>query len=286
MTLECNTIVILPVTRPAAGTDLLEAIKWGFTRSYHVLLYGHSSITNEVAIHDENVSVVDSGQLYPEPYGFRSNEAIVRAVRAGMKATQYLLLSEDCLLMRRGFDGWLTNTMQSYKVGLLGVGGGPHYVRDYQAHLPLLDRWGLPCLEYTPSGSFLADGMAALSGQLVQDLFARDLLTPENDHELDMIYGVYLSWAAQMLGYYQLAWGSSVRHAPPIYVGRSTERHLPSPDILSPQFALYHSVRSVEGYHEPELRALFKMVRGEARAALPRIRPVISPQLRGPAVTG
>lgn len=284
---KVDTVFVIATSRGAyVATDLLRSLRWSCQSSHYVVLVDRAK---NVAIPDDikdGYTLLSVGQDTRVQDQFAAGLGLKWCCDQQVQAQQYVVLDDKCLVMQRGVDTWALEHMRKTQVGLLGVKDRLDYEDAYTKVAPLMDRWDMPHALFVPGRDTIHEAVLYLSGNLVQTLFKRNLLVPDGADQWPLPYGPFISWAAQMLGFYQVGWGHMDQQMPPLYVNHTKHsRYQPAPHILHTQFKLYYSVRHVAGYSEERLRESFKRMRGEPAKDYDPVRPTLAPQPTGAPAT-
>jgi hypothetical protein len=266
-----------------ATTDVIRSITMTSQRTHCVIVVvdGPAVVLPEDLASVCTVLQRDTTVADTQPPAF---QALNYCSQQGLAVHQYMLLDDECLVLGAGVDAWAAEQLCKTHIGVLGVGSVLDYTTNYRLALGTFAELEVPFELYTPSGPTLLDHVLWLSHHFVADLFSRGLFRPDMVLPSNVPYGTLLSWLAQILGYYQLVWGTADVSMPPLFVDDGRQhRQQPAPHILSSQFKLYRSVRRVSGYTEEYLREAYKRQRGEPAKDVTPVRPVLYP--RPPALT-
>lgn len=284
---EVDTVFSIATSRgPYIAHDLIKSIRWSCTRpNYIVIVDRGGDVPRIPELADGYTLLTTDPHRAADPW--LAGLGLKWAVDVGIQAKYFVVLSDECLILQQGIDAWALEHAAKTQVGLLGVRDRLNYDDAYKKCTPWFDMWDLPHTNYEPSGETVHDAAVWMSSSLVSQLFSRNLLPPNDCEQWPLPYGPFISWAAQMLGFYQVGWGHMDKRIPPLFVnhtGRS--RHMPEPHVLHPQFALYYSARRCAGYSEEDLREAYKRQRGEPARSIEPFRPVVSPKPDGPTEAG
>jgi len=284
---EVQTVVALHASRGAYPVqDLLRAMQWGFREPWHAVVINTSG--SELLLESNRCTILtpDLGEQKIAP-GFLRGIGIKWALDESVQAKQFMLLDDACMILQPGLDQWSYEHLSKTHVGIMGVVERYHRSDAYARCTPIFDWWNLPHGEFEPDGRTLMDPAIFLSAEAAMTLYQRNLLVPDKCDQWPLGHGVYMSWVSQMLGLYQVGWGHTDKPMPPLYVHEHGNiRCQPGPHILSPSFMLYYSARHATGYSEEDLREAFKRTRGEQAKETMPMRPVVSPEQRGPTALG
>lgn len=187
---------------------------------------------------------------------------IRQALESRQDFTQVFALSSDTLLLRRGLAEWLAMEIAFHGPGVLGVQDYPIYSQEFEAYAGLLYEWGWPVSLTETTTESLADGFFFTSRLVVEEMYQHNWLVPPGCERWALPYGVYLSWLNHSLGRVAKYFGQVGRPSPPLFMGMERAWQ-PSPHILSPEFRVYRSARTVSGYNEDSVRAWAKTQRAK-----------------------
>lgn len=266
--------------------DMLRALRWTSQATSYTVIVDRGAgakISDDIKAGYTILKVEDAEGIAD---GFVTNLGVKWCIDQQVQAKQFVLLDDQCIILQPGLDTWGLEHMQKTQVGLLGVEDRINYVDAYNKMMPFFDQWQLPHANFIPGNSTLHHAALFLSDGLVNRMYQASLLTLDGVAKWPLPYGPFISWTAQMLGFYQVAWGSMDRNMPPLYVNSTTGQRHPAPHILSPQFKLYYPSRHAAGYSEEHLRDAFKKMRGETAKQHEPIRPKVSPQQKGVTTLG
>lgn len=284
---EVNTVFVIATRRGSYPVmDLMRAIRWGSIGSHYTVVVDRSK---NVEIPDdikEGYTILTIEQDTGAQDQFVAGLGLKWCIDQGVKADQYVVLDDKCLVMQRALDVWSLEHMRKTGVGLVGVKDRLNFEDAYAKVAPLMDRWSMPHPLFVPGRDTINEAALFMSAALVQKLFDVNLLVPEGVEQWPLPYGPFISWAAQMYGFYQVGWGHMDQSMPPLYINHTKHsRYQPAPHILNTQFKLYYSVRHVACYSEERLREAFKKMRGEVAKDYDPVRPTVAPQPTGPPAT-
>jgi|GEM_PF-6637919 len=191
--------------------------------------------------------------------GFMRGYGLWWAMDRGIQFRQAILMSATCLIVARGLDAWCAERLRRTDLGLMGVQAWTNYADAYKRSLGLLAEWGVPFENWDCATEVLSSSFLCLSASFADLLFGRGWLFPERCEAWPANYGAFLSWTAQMFGYYKLACGHVNSPCPPLYVALDTSVPVdhPAPMILHESFKLYCPVDRVRGYSEEEVRRIY-----------------------------
>jgi len=284
---EVDTVFVIATRRGSyPAQDLVRSIRWSCQSSHYTVIVDRGKDVEMPADLKDGYTILTIDQDTGAQDQFVAGLGLKWCVDQGIKAKQFVILDDKCLVMQRGIDTWALDHMQKTQVGLLGVKDRLNYEDAYGKVSPLMDRWDMPHALWVPQSETVHESVLYLSGPLVQTLFEKNLLVPEGVEQGPLPYGPIISWAAQMLGFFQVGWGHMDQQMPPLYVNHSKHaRFQPAPHILNTQFKLYYSVRNVPSYSEERLRESFKKMRGEDAKDFDPVKPTVAPQPMGPPTT-
>jgi len=284
---DVDTVYVIATRRGSyPAQDLVQSLRWSSLSSHYTVIVDRGKdVEMPKGLTDGyTILTIDADTGIQDQ--FVAGLGLKWCIDNGVRAKQYVVLDDRCLVMQRGLDTWALEHMQKTQVGLLGVKDRLNYEDAYQKVTPLMDRWEMPHLLFTPGRQTVHEAAFYLSASLVQTLFDKNLLVPDGADQWPLPYGPFISWAAQMLGYFQVGWGEMDQQMPPFYVNHTKHsRFQPAPHILNTQFKLYFSVRHVPGYSEERLRESFKRMRGEEAKVFDPVKPTVAPQPVGPPTT-
>jgi hypothetical protein len=265
--------------------DLIQSIRWSCRQFVYVVVVDKShTVTLPQGVADQVLQIEHAENVLD---GFLAGMAAKWVIDNGPQVDQFAFLSDECLVTQPGLDAWFDGVLARTQVGLLGVLDRSDYRDAYRRCAPIMDHWGMPHSSFTPDGHTLVSPVLFLSREAARTLFYRNLLFPDHCEQWPLSYGVFVSWAVQMGGLYQVGWGHTDKQMPPLFVYCQEQvRCQPAPHILSNAFMLYYSVRQVPGYSEEQLRETYKRIRGEPSQPIEPVRPVVSPQQQGPTTLG
>jgi hypothetical protein len=204
--------------------------------------------------------------------GFKNLEAVRWALAAGLEFKVCLSVDDDAFPIGRGLDDWALPTMEWTAIDLLGVQDRVSYQNSWKQICSALAAW-LPEAnnpqwidDVTPQGVFFA--MIWLSQPFCAELYRRDILVPPGYERWGMWPDVYVSYIAQLLGFYTVLWGHMDAPRAPLYANhRNHMRTAPDPRILRTDFLCYHPIRYVNQFDEETLRRHYAQLRRAGRDA-------------------
>ncbi len=277
---DCNTLVIVESHNGGryAACDVVDGMRWSCGASTEVIVVPCHSNGNEFGPQEAGFTRVGV-PVHNAPSGFYAAAALQWVINEGLQFRQVFMVDDHCLVTGMGLGAWgLDQAAKGCQ--LIGVRDFLDYHDRFDACAPLLAEWGLPHENWEVTKPTLADGFYWLSSQAAANLFQANALAVPQPERWCIPFGAYLSWAAQMLGMYQVTWGQSDKQLPPFYIRRVTVGPLyPPPHILSAQFWLYRPARHAENYSEEALREIYKRVRGERYRPVPPLTPVVTPSV-------
>jgi hypothetical protein len=285
---EVDTVFIVASDRGSyVVSDIVRSIKWTCANSCYVVIVDlakNVSLPQDMGI-DYTVLNLEN---YSFGSGFARNIGIKWAIDNGIRCKQFVCVSDSSLIMQPGLDMFLLKQMTKTQIGLLGVQSMWSASAEYDSVVGCLAEWDLPYSKYRPEGFHLVDSIHVISYECAKALFEANALVRNDVGKWPLSYAVFMSWVAQMLGFYQVGWGMTCKQMPPFYVNPSSrnERRLPAPHLLSTRFMFYDSLRCVEGYSEEEIREVFKIQRGEDAIRPDPMRPVVVPDPEKLTVAG
>lgn len=258
-----DTLVVMATNRgQAIFEDQLEALRWGFERSFHLIVVDDSGDTGPIGWHGDHSIIRSRVAADKKLSGFKSNEGLAHAVQEHIDYKVAMVLDDDALIINQGLDTWALELMEADAVGLLGVQDRVEYTAEWP-------QWAGWFAERVPeangfvpmkSGIFYAANW--MHRDLVNELASRGMLVPTGHGLWNLWPDVYISWLASCLGYYTLGWGAMDRPRPPLYCNHpDTMGSAPPPWALRAEFMLYHSIRSVPLVKEAAVRAHYAQVR-------------------------
>lgn len=210
--------------------------------------------------------------------GFFRGQLLAQAVEKHEPWQFAVLLSDNCLVLSPGLDRYFAEPIQRDGVGLIGVGLGHRYVREWQEAQTWLFSQGLRTADRETPPASLSDDILILSGRFVGQLLQSGLLDERHRASWPGTYGCYLSWICWLMGFHVVQWGCDVKPLPPLYATTSPRNGLTPPQLLRSDFLIYSPAGRVLSYSESELREIYKQQRGEPSRPLPAHKPVIEPR--------
>jgi hypothetical protein len=200
--------------------------------------------------------------------GFKNFEGIHWALDVGVDFTVCMSVDDDAFPIGSGIDDWAVPTMGRTAIDLLGVQDRVSYQNQWRQICETLARWipeakNIHWIEdVVPQGVFFA--VTWLSRQFCDALYSRGILVPKGCEEWWTWPDVYVSYVAQLLGFYTVTWGHMDAPRAPVYANhRHHVRSAPDPRILRDDFLVYHPLRYVNQYDEESLRRWYAQVRRE-----------------------
>lgn len=198
--------------------------------------------------------------------GFKNLEAVRYALDAGVDFKVCLSVDDDAFPIGQGLDAWALPTMERTAIDLLGAQDRVTYQNEWKKICGTLARW-IPeannpqwIEDISPQGVFFA--VIWLSRSFCDELARRGLLVPPGYEQWWTWPDVYLSYVAQLLGFYTVTWGHMDAPKAPIYANhRNHVRSAPEPRILREEFLIYHPLRYVNQYDEETIRRWYERVR-------------------------
>lgn len=284
---SADTVYVIATSRGAyPATDLVRSLHWTSARDHYIVIVDRKKDVELPSDLDKGhtiLTVEGDGNVQDQ---FVAGTGIKWCLDQGIEARQFVVLDDKCLVMQQGLDVWALEHMTKTQVGLMGVTDRMNYSDAYSKVTALFDRWDMPHSMWVPQSETVHESVLFLSGELANALFTKNMLNPDGADQWPMPYGPFISWSAQMLGFYQVGWGHMDRPIPPLYANHTRHhRNQPAPHILNTGFKLYYSVQHVPAYSEERLRETFKRLRGEDAKEYEPIRPTVSPQPTGPPTT-
>lgn len=260
--MRVETLVVFATNRPGIIKDQVAAIRWSHSLPHAIVCVDDTLEKDDPLIRQDGNFFRIASQLPGRQNlsGFKNHEGIMFARANGIEFRYVLCLDDDALPIGRGLDEWAIEKMDATAIDLLGVRDRVNY-QGYWPELPnLLGRW-LPeaktisgPIDLSPETVFYAINW--MSRGLVATLEERNLLAPLGCDTWPLWPDAYISWVTQLVGGYQVTWGSMDDPKPPIYGNhRRHMRFAPNPRILRRDFLIYHPIRFVTAYDEEALRA-------------------------------
>lgn len=248
-----RTLAICSTHRPHLIPDLIENFLYVCGPESYLILIDETGRSTETQ--QSQFTICRETNYVSDPHrGFKQLAALGRAVRSGISFDLAMLWADDVLLLRPGIDVWAAAQLRANLAGILGVASESTYSGWFMKCASHFERWRLPYATHDNGDRPVQDELCFLTWELVQALFERNLLPPPEWALWPLSAGTCLSWASQMLGYSQIAWGRQDRPALPLLVDASPTTRLTTPTLLSPELYAFGSVRRVRGYDEQELR--------------------------------
>lgn len=269
--------------------DHIDALHWAHNRPHVIVAVDDTRPLDEPVesgdspygpgVHHVIPSRVAKGKVHL--CGFKNLEAIQWALEAGVDFEVCLSVDDDAFPIGRGVDDWAVPTMARTAIDLVGAQDRVSYQNDWRRICGALARW-IPEArnpqwidDVTPQGIFFA--IVWMSRQLCDEMRRRDILVPPGYDQWGTWPDVYISYIAQLLGFYTVCWGHMDAPRAPIYANhRNHVRSAPEPRILRDDFLLYHPLRYVNHYDEETLRRWYAALRAggslAGRGAAPRGR--------------
>jgi hypothetical protein len=281
---EVNTVFIIATRRGSYPVlDILRSIRWSCAGSHYTVIVDRGKNVEVPEDIKDGYTILTIDQDTGAQDQFVAGLGLKWCIDKGVQADQYIMLDDKCLITQRGLDAWSLDNMQRTGLGLVGVKDRLNFEDAYAKVSPLMDRWDMPHALFLPGRETVHEAALFMSGGLIKTLFDKNLLVPEGAEQWPLPYGPFISWAAQMHGFYQVGWGHMDQPMPPLYINHTKHsRYQPAPHILNTQFRLYYSVRHVAGYSEERLRESFKKMRGEPAKDFDPVRPTVAPKPIGP----
>lgn len=266
--LAYETLVVCPTNRgEAVVADLEASIAWSFDRPWHLLIVDDAG---DVVRGSEGATrtVVPSSLLRDKRMsGFKAQEGIRVALERGDRFDAVLCIDDDALCIGRGVDTWALELIDRRAVDLLGVQDRVSYASQWPFWRPLFSQWAPEAAGLQPLPESVFYSAIWLSRNFVEDLYSREMLVPPAYEQWGLWPDVYISWACQATGHYQLCWGHMDAPRPPLFHDHPDNmRKAAAPWDLKSDYLLYHSTRGVPGHSEAEIRLRY----AARRAAVPR----------------
>jgi len=280
---EVDTLFVVATRRGSyVAHDLIRSIRWSSQQSHYTVVVDLAGDVEPLEDLKDGHGIIRAS-VGKAADGFGAGLGLQWAFDKGIQARQYVILSDACLLLRQGVDTWALPHMQKTQVGLLGVIDRLNVEDAYGKCASFFDSWNAPHHNLSPGPETLHEACLWLSNGLATAMYQKGLFTPEGCENWPLPYGPYISWTAQMLGFYQVGWGHMDKRLPPLYVNHTGRaRHQPEPHILSAQFLVYYSARHCVSYTEENLREAYKRMRGEPAKTVDPWKPSVSPKPLGP----
>jgi hypothetical protein len=266
---DVDTLIVFATNRgPGVAWDAVNGALWGCNGTAHVIVVDDSGeiVTGH---HPDKVTVIRSSLLSrKELSGFKTNEGIKYAVEQGMQFKQVLVLDDDALMIRPGFDQWALETMKFGSIDLLGVEDRVNYQDRWSLGYDFFEKAKVPELlsGFYPNPGTIFYAINMMSRALVDTLYKRQLLVPLGYETWPLWPDVYISWVTNMLGHVVTCWGHMDRPKAPMFADHPNHQRSggPEPRILAAEFLVFHSTKAVRGYSELELRQHYQMVRAQS----------------------
>lgn len=258
-----DTVFVFGTEHAAVALDQLDAISWSCKWTHRILVIDRTRRGLGLPDADTYEIVRMPDELRRVAAGFQQLAALGMLINQGWQFGQAILLSEDSLPIGKGLDEWCGQLIKEQAAGVIGVEDRCSYMESFPSCAMTFSCWEVPheIFEDAPNNKTVASPFQVLSGVLVRDLFARNLLPPPDCEDWLLPFGPYISWVPQILGYTQLLHGHMDRQLAPLYVNELQSRQLPSPTILSREFLLYHSLKGTCAFSANDLRVGYKRLR-------------------------
>jgi len=273
--MDVYTLYVISVSRGAyVADDIAASIRWTSEKPCFAIFV---DLNDGIQVLGDNGFVLmKTGLPADAEPGFHRAAAIKWAIDQGFSFKQVISMSEDCLIIGRTLDSWALDQIAK-NVGLVGVQDRLTYEDSYSSCLEMMSSWKMPHARWEVAPQTVATEFTVLSGALAAALFQCNLLIPPGCEKWPLPYGPFISWAAQMLGHFQVSWGHQDKQMPPLYCGHPGRNAFqPAPHILATRFLLYSSVRHAMNYSEEDLREIYKRLRGEPARVVQPLRPIVS----------
>jgi hypothetical protein len=200
--------------------------------------------------------------------GFKNHEGIVWALQHGLSFDRVFCLDDDTLLIGSGLDVWAERVMQTQHAGLVGVADRVDYSAQWYAFGSLFRQHLYQAATFRPERPTVFYPMVWLSKDFVTALHQHHLLVPDGYETWPTWPDVYISWAAQLLGFKTYTHGSMDQPEAPLYANHPhTMFAAPQPWILHPDFKAYHSIKAVPHFTESQVRQYYQQQRLRAMTA-------------------
>jgi hypothetical protein len=248
--------------------DTVEALHWSHTLPHQIVVTSDQKDPDSPP--EDNGSYVKIGSRVPsfkQLSGFKTNEAIKFAIEQGIEFKVVLVIDDDTLAIGQGFDAWAVDQVETYSVDLLGARDRVSYQQRWEdasswlePFMPLEARRIRGAIDLNPETIFYA--IHWLSGTMARVLHARNLLVPPGCESWQSWPDVYISWVVHLLGGYQVCWGAMDAPRAPFYANHiNAMASAPRPQILHPDFKLYHTIKGVAHFSEQQIRDHYRRVR-------------------------
>lgn len=284
-----DTVYVLATSR---GTypieDLVRSLRWSSLSShYTVIVDRNNKINMPDDLKDGYTILRVEGQKAKVQDQFIAGMGIKWCLDQQIAAKQFVLLDDRCLITQKGADSWALEHMEKTGMGFIGVRDRLNYEDAYSKMTPYFDMWDLPHAQFIPGPETVHEAVLFISQPLAAAFYEKNLWSGEGVDQWPLPYGPYISWIAQMLGYFQVAWGAMDDPMFPLFVCPPAKSRMQlAPHVLSSQFRVYFSAQHVLGYSEEHVREMFKKVRGEPVSPREPMRPSVSPRRTGPTEEG
>lgn len=269
---DVDTLFVISSARGAyALDDIVSGIEM-FNPSGSYLIVIVDEVGQITAIGSERCRLVHADPAQELQPGFKRAQGLLWAIEQGVAYKQVIMLDDSCLVRGGPLgDFWLEQLQDG--VGVIGVGDTLGRQRAWSLSTDLFYEWQLPHQAFERPPIALADAFLVLHPQFVGVLYQKNLLLPAGADRWCTSYGAYISWVAQMLNFYVVAWGYTNKTLPPLFVWPA-DTTVPAPQIIADRFMIFSPVGSVSGYSESDIRELFKRQRGEPSREIPPFKPV------------
>lgn len=257
--------------------DTIAAINWSCDASKtHYVVAVDESETIQQPSQDGVYQLVHTDLPQSLNSGWHMAAGLQWAIENDIEFEQVILLSDDCLPVGQMFDAFMLDRINKQGVGVIGVRDIQRHTEWWRVSQTFLTANNLPTDGWEQEPAALCDGVLVLSKLFVQRLRESGLIVPGNVEDCQLPFGVYLSWACQLSGYFVVGWGSNDKPMPPVYCVDAGPMNVPSPHYLDPaKFFMFAPVSAVQSYTPREVRELFKRYRGEPSMELKMINPTL-----------
>jgi hypothetical protein len=254
--------------------DHVDAIHWAHRRPHVIVVVDDTRaqdapVESGTSRHGDGTHHIIPSKVAKTTHlsGFKTYEGIRWAMDRGLKFVACLSVDDDAMPIGRGLDDWALPLMERTAIDLLGVEDRVSYQQNWRAICEALARW-IPEArnpkwvdDLRPEGVFFAVNW--MSYGLCQAMHERSLLVPAGCNNWRTWPDVYITYVAQLLGFYTVLHGHMDDPKPPLYANhRNHMRFAPDPRILRESFLIYHPIRFVAKHGEEELRRHYAALRG------------------------
>lgn len=274
---DVDTLFVTASPRGAvAVADMVDMLEWAYPKNNWAMVgllpagvqlpandpATHARLRFQVLAHRTTVST-----------GFEMALAVQTVLAEGTAIRRVIMLADTCLITSQNpFEAIEEKLEQHSGIGLAGVINTRRSRFEWSHNNSQLFELGLPVTRWEKQPASLIDDALILTAPFLAWLQQNNKWVPPRIDDWVGTFGTYISWVSQLAGFFMLGWGSDIKPLPPLCLLSNTVNTI-APQLLSQSLVtVFSSLRTVSGYSEEQLRAVFRAVRGTHRSDMPIVK--------------